>query len=170
VAAQLDRLAQMRHAELLLVELVNDHRVGPVEVVHRALDEVPRLAHRTVAFRAHHHDAFPGAVRPLPGAERDEVRLGVSHPIDTECQVTVRFRERDARLEVRNAPRHDPQVGVRLVNDIDGCLCEPEEQAELNGRQDDRKHDTDQRDGEADAVVKKVAEGQHSVVLSHCGA
>jgi hypothetical protein len=63
-------------------------------------------------------------------------------------------------LEILGAVGHDPQVAVGALDGGDDHAAGAQIEPELYRNEDDREQNADQRHGQADAIVKQVANGQ----------
>src|SRR6516162_5063465 len=112
-------------------------------------------------------DILDTAIGLFPVREILDVLFRLLHPRDRKNLVELALRKHAPGVEVADAMKNDPDVGVGVVNVVRGCRGEAEEQAELDDDEHERKHNARQRDGEADAVVKQVAASKqrHGEVL-----
>ena len=99
-----------------------------------------------------------GAVRIPPVHELHDLLLRRQHARRRQRLIELALRHRHADFEVIHVLRHDPEIGPRVVDDVGGRLREPDEQADLDGHQDDGEHDAHHRDREAHLVVQEIAD------------
>jgi hypothetical protein len=114
---QLHFIAHLLHPERLQVGLVDNHRVGQVDVGHSALLHVPRAA--DAAFvEPNQLDDNPPAVGTLPHVPVHVHPLGPRDAGNRSRLVDSQFRNRLGHIVERRRPLgHDPHVDSRMGDD-----------------------------------------------------
>jgi hypothetical protein len=130
-------LAHSRHAQLLHVELVENHRVWRLQVFHPAHDQIPWPLHRVIHVDAHDLHRLLPAIVPLPLRKARNDLLRVGHALDRPHLVQLSLAECDPLLDVGHILRRDPQVRARMVDQIRGRRRKPDKQPQLD---DDQHH------------------------------
>ena len=159
-SANLEHVADLRDAELVLVQLVDEHAVGKLQIGDASFDHVPRRAERLIGVEPDHLDAFLASVAALPLREADDVLGCVRDAGRRQHGRELALGERDAHLDVRHARRRHPEIRPRVIDQTGRRGREPEEQPELHDDQHHREHDARHGDEQADSVVHQVAPRQ----------
>ena len=160
VAANLEFVSYTGDAELVLVQLVDEHVVGELQVARPSLDHVPRSAERLIRIEADNLNALLPAVAALPLREPHDVFGRVRDARRREDRRQLAVGIRNAHLDVGHARGRDPEVRPRVVDQARRRRREPEEQSELHDDEHDGEHDAGDGDEEAHPVVNQIAPGE----------
>ncbi len=124
----------------------------------RAFDHVPGRKSVAARIGADHEDRRVAARRRAPLRKADHQRHRRGHAVDRQRAKPLAFVEQRRILETLGSTRHDPEVGVGVVDHDRDHPLEAHIEAHLHGHQHDREHDADDGRDQPQPIMKQVPE------------
>ena len=123
----LEHLTDTGYAQLLLVDVVDHHRIGNLKVANIAFHNVPWPAPAPVWIEADDLNLVLATVQAVPACIADDVLLHARNAGYGFHLVKLALVHRHSELEIRNVAGGDPEIDVRVIDQRRGCARESNE-------------------------------------------
>src|SRR6266851_5041929 len=153
----LEDLAHPRHAQLRLVELVQNDCVRRFQILDPSLHQIPGPFQIVVHVDADNLHRILPAIVPFPLRPVRNNLLRIRDPGHHPHLIQLALAETDSLLHVRDVLRRDPQIRARVIDQVGSSRGEPEEQSQLHHDEHHGKHNPRQRDRQPYFVVKQIS-------------
>jgi hypothetical protein len=121
-----------------------------------ALHHVPRLQSLGAGVGADHEYRGRAASGHRPLTKADQQGNSRGHARHRQRRGSVLFIQQRRILEAFRAERHDPQIRRGVSDHLGDHALEAEEQSELNGDEQDGKHDAHEGRDEPQPILKQI--------------
>src|SRR5215469_18685794 len=118
MTSDFEDFSDSRYAELLHVELAENHRVGRLQILHASLHQIPGALQAVIYIDADDLHRIMAAIVTLPLRPAGDELLRVSDTRHCTHLIQLPFAEGYALLHVRNILGGDPKIGAGVVDQV----------------------------------------------------